>query len=130
MHKVENGYYVDSDDLSELNLFLDSLEKVYSAVPEAIKYPYKHKDVRVLIEVPFPTDNVAGTENVVGLERLDIAAQMIYRTNDDGERVSSATGITWPRVCRNQDVRRCTSYYYEDAFRETVHLSGNAWFGR
>ena len=55
IEQVPDGYYIDSRDLTELNLFISSIDKLLTAVPEAIKYLYKHNrgmDVRVLMEVP------------------------------------------------------------------------------
>ena len=72
--KVPNGYYIDSRDLTELNLFISSIDKILTAVPEAIKYLYKHNrgmDVRVLMEVPVFS---VSTEEYVELELLHLAA--------------------------------------------------------
>ena len=74
IEQVPNGFYIDSRDLTELNLFISSIDKILTAVPEAIKYLFKHNrgmDVRVLMEVPVFSGS---TEEYVELEPLQLAA--------------------------------------------------------
>ena len=55
IQQVQGGFFVDSEDMPELNVFVAKEERLTMAVPEAIKYLYKHnhkKKVRVLMEVP------------------------------------------------------------------------------
>lgn len=55
IERVQGGFFVDSEDMPELNVFVAKEERLTMAVPEAIKYLYRHnhhKDVRVLMEVP------------------------------------------------------------------------------
>ena len=77
IEQVPSGYYIDCRDLPELNLFISSFEKILTAVPEAIKYLYKHNrgmDVRVLMEVPVFSDAAVKSEKYVELEPLQLAA--------------------------------------------------------
>ncbi len=55
IERVQGVFFVDSEDMPELNVFVAKEERLTTAIPEAIKYLYKHnhnKDVRVLMEVP------------------------------------------------------------------------------
>ncbi len=71
---VGGGYYIDSRDLPELNVFVNAFDKIVTAVPQAIKYLYKHNrgmEVRVLMECPVFSDS---SEEYVELEPLPLAA--------------------------------------------------------
>ena len=55
IERIDTGFYVDSDDLPTLNLLVQEEVKLVVAIPEAVKYLYKHNrqlDVRVLMEIP------------------------------------------------------------------------------
>lgn len=74
IEQVAGGYYIDSQDLPELNVFVKAIDKVVTAVPEAIKYLYRHNrgmDVRVFMEVPVFPDS---TQECVELQPLPLAA--------------------------------------------------------
>ena len=49
------GFFISSKDLPELNILIKEERNLTSAIPNAVKYIYKHNrglDVRVLMEVP------------------------------------------------------------------------------
>lgn len=49
------GFFISSKDLPELNMLVREERNLTSAIPNAVKYIYKHNrglDVRVLMEVP------------------------------------------------------------------------------
>ena len=51
----EAGFFISSKDLPELNMLVREERNLTSAIPNAVKYIYKHNrglDVRVLMEVP------------------------------------------------------------------------------
>ena len=77
IEKIDSGYFVDSQDLKQLNLFVKMEIDLINAIPEAIKYLFKHNrgvDVRVLMEVPvFPVDS-PNSERIIELENLSKAA--------------------------------------------------------
>ena len=53
--KAGTGFFVSSDDLPELNVFVRNAAGLTTAVPEAIKYLYRHNrnvEVMVFMEVP------------------------------------------------------------------------------
>ena len=68
------GFFVSSDDLPELNVFVQSADGLITAVPDAIKYLYRHNrnvEVMVLMDVPdLPTAN----PNCVEIEPVQQAA--------------------------------------------------------
>ena len=69
-------FYVDSNDLPELNLVVEGESNLTVAVPNAIKYIYKNNrglDVRVLMEVPV-LDAAAEPEPVREVEVIKQAA--------------------------------------------------------
>jgi len=71
--KHENGFFVDSDDLPELNVFVENEHDLVNAIPQAIKYLFKHNEnaeVRVLMEVPVFSDDYSIPERIVELEDI------------------------------------------------------------
>ena len=73
---VETGFFVDSQDLPQMNLFVREAAKLVEAIPEAIKYLYKHNrgmDVRVLLEVPL-LGQAETPQREVEITRLPLAA--------------------------------------------------------
>ena len=74
---IDTGFFVTSNDLPELNLFVQNEYGLVNAIPQAIKYLFKHNDgidVRVLMEVPVFPDNSSEPEKIIQLEELTQAA--------------------------------------------------------
>ncbi len=74
---VDTGYYVDSTDLPELNIFVKDATRLVDAISGAIRYLYKHNrglDVRVFMEVPLFAKERVAPQSAVELEPLAQAA--------------------------------------------------------
>lgn len=77
IYKIETGFFIDSRDLPQLNLFVKEEVNLIKVIPEAIKYLFKHNegvDVRVLMEVPVFSDDSSTPERIIQLEQLPNAA--------------------------------------------------------
>ena len=77
IYKIDTGFFVDSRDLPQLNLFVKEEINLINAIPEGIKYLFKHNEgveVRVLMEVPVFSDDSSTPERIIQLEQLPNAA--------------------------------------------------------
>ena len=77
IYKIDTGFFVDSRDIPQLNLFVKDEINLINAIPEAIKYLFKHNEgaeVRVLMEVPVFSDESSTPERIIQLEQLPNAA--------------------------------------------------------